>query len=335
MKYKLVVCGGTFDHFHKGHREFLRYALSMSDKLLVGLTSDNYVKAKDKFDCVEEFRTRINSLENFFIHEKVSDRVSIERIDDIFIPKIWENLPIEAIVVSKNTVYGAEKINLKRKEQRKYPLKIKISPLIKSENNEYISSSRIRNGEINREGKPYINPYWLNHNVLITDNLRQELKKPFGILIKDKKDYGSLSCPFLITVGDITTKIFNQIGQNPDISVVDFYVARQKEFFSLKDLGFSDGEEIIEVNNPPGYLTSDLFKAASLLFKREKNKRIVVKIEGEEDLSVLPLALTAPLKSLVFYGQPREGVVKVYVSEDVKEKAYNFVSQFTTNTRGY
>jgi len=335
MKHKLVVCGGTFDHFHKGHREFLRYALSISGKLFVGLTTDSFVLAKNNGKWSEDYKTRKLQLEQFLYREKVIDRIYLEPIEDIFIPKIWEKLPIEAIVVSKKTVYGAKKINLKRKEQRKYPLIIEIAPLVKDKNNGYISSSRIRNGEINREGKVYLSPYWLNHNLIITNKLRKEFKNPFGTLIKDKKDYGNLISPFLITVGDITTKVFNQIGLNQNISVVDFHVARHKEFFSLEDLGFSQGQKFIMVNNPPGHLTSDLFKAVSFLFKKEKSRRTVVKIEGEEDLSVLPLVLAAPLKSLIFYGQPREGVVKVYVSEDVKEKAYNFVSQFITNTRGY
>lgn len=328
MKYKLVVCGGTFDHFHKGHREFLRYALSISSQALIGLTTDVYIKDKDAINSIEDYKTRKQSLESFLDRKNARHRVKIEPINNIFIPKIWETMPIESIIVSKNTYQAARKVNSERKEQGKYPLKIEIVPLVKSEDNEHISSSRIRNGEITREGKLYLSPYWLKRNLTITDKLRKEFKKPFGLLIKDKKDYGSLTSPFLITVGDVTTKIFNKLGLNQNISVVDFYVARHKEFSSLKDLDFLGNEEVVWVNNPAGYLTPDLFRVVAKLFKKQNNKRIVVKIEGEEDLAVLPFVLALPLGSLVFYGQPSKGVVRVEASEETKEKAYNFVNQF-------
>ena len=349
MQYNLVVCGGTFDHFHKGHEAFLNYALSLSRKIIVGLTSDEYVtklKIKnEKLKIIEDFETRRESILSFLKQERALNRGEIERIDDVYIPKIWESLNIEAIIVSKDTVYGAEKINSKRKEQGKYPLKIETVLLVKNENNEHISSSRIRNGEINREGIPYLNPYWLNHNLIITDKLREGLKKPFGTILRNDfvlanevrpesptaiRDAGqaSMTHPYIITVGDVTTKIFNDLHLGQDISVIDFLVARHKRFSSIKELGFTGKEKIIKVDNPAGYLTQNLFKTVSNLFKQAKNKQMVLKINGEEDLSVLPLILAAPLGAVIFYGQPGKGAVKVEVSERTKEEAYNFTSQF-------
>ena len=118
MKYNLVVCGGTFDHFHKGHREFLRHALSISNKLLVGLTTNKYIETKNNNELIEDFKVRKHSLEDFFYKEKSRNRAWIEPIDDIYLPKIWESLPIEAIVVSKNSISGAEKINLRKKSKQ-------------------------------------------------------------------------------------------------------------------------------------------------------------------------------------------------------------------------
>ena len=329
MKYNLAVCGGTFDHFHKGHRAFLGYALSLCHRLLIGLTTDNYVREKNKGELIQDYQIRKQQLGEFLRKEKVIDRVFIEPIDDIFIPKVWEKLSIEAIIVSENTVSGAEKINLKRNEQGKYSLKIEICPPVKSENNEYISSSKIRSGEINREGRPYIKSLWLKNRLLITEKLRRDFKKPFGTLFRKAEDLKRPACPYLITVGDVTTKAFNDLGFNQDISVVDFKVARKKEFSDLTELGFSDGEKIFRVINPAGCLTSALFKTVPKIFKLKKgNQRIILQIEGEEDLCVLPLILIVPLGSMIFYGQPKEGIVKIKVSEKTKEIAYDLVSQF-------
>ena len=59
-----------------------------------------------------------------------------------------------------------------------------------------------------------------------------------------------------------------------------------------------------------------------------QKKRIVIKIDGEEHLSVLPMVLCAPLGFVIFYGQPHEGVVKVEITEEKKEKAYSMTCKF-------
>lgn len=328
MKYNLVVCGGTFDHFHKGHREFLRHGLAISKKVLIGLTTDEYVKSKNKSGYIDGFKKRKQKLEKFLIEENAIDRVSIEPIDDIYLPKVWECLPIEAIIVSEDTVYGAKKVNLKRKEQKKSSLNIEVFPLIKSEDNGYISSSRIRNGEINIEGRPYVNPLWLKGSLLITERLRRKFKRPFGVLLRETRRLKRRERPYLITVGDITTKTFNDLGLNQDISVIDFRVARKKEFSSFAQLGFSSRIKVIDTKNPAGCLTPSIFSSVTAIFAHRKNERIILKIDGEEDLSVLPLVLAAPLGSIIFYGQPGKGVVKVKVTKRSKEISYNLVGQF-------
>ncbi len=330
-KYNLVVCGGTFDHFHKGHRAFLRDVLSIGNKVLIGLTTDRYIKAKNNSQRIEDYTLRKQQVEEFLDEEKAKSRVQIEAIDDIFIPKIWETLPIEAIVVSRNTIKGAEAINLKRKEQKKSLLKIEIVPLINDQNNEYISSSRIRKGKINREGKLFLNQKFFKKDFVISENLRHKLQKPFGKLYNKILSVKNSDIPYLITVGDITTLNFNRLNLKQDISVIDFYVARKKNFFSFSQLGFTGNEKVVTAYNPPGHITSDLTIKVLGLFNLER-ERIILKIEGEEDLAVLPLILSAPLNSIIYYGQPGQGVVEIKVSEDIKEKAYNLL---LGNTRGH
>ena len=69
-----------------------------------------------------------------------------------------------------------------------------------------------------------------------------------------------------------------------------------------------------------------LFLEISRIFSDYKNQSIVLQIEGEEDLAVLPIILSAPLNSIIFYGQPNNGLVRVDVSEEVKERTKKLVS---------
>jgi uncharacterized protein (UPF0218 family) len=55
---------------------------------------------------------------------------------------------------------------------------------------------------------------------------------------------------------------------------------------------------------------------------------VILKIIGEEDLAVLPLILAAPLDTIIYYGQPNKGLVKILVSEENKERAYNILLKF-------
>jgi len=334
-RFNLVVCGGTFDHFHKGHETFLRFILSMGDKVILGLTTDRYTHNKKLNNSVESYQERKNSIEEFFRRENASDRFEIEPIDNLFIPKKWESLNIDAIAVSKDTQKGAEIINQDRKERGLSQLKVIVAPIIFADSNKELSSFRIRNGEINREGKLCINPLWLEKNLMLPKNLRKELKKPFGELFKKVKDSFKNKNSLVITVGDITTKTFNDISLGQNLSIIDFKVAREEKFSNILELGFVGDENIFKVDNPAGYITSNLFITLSEIFKSDIEDKMILLINGEEDLAVLPLILAAPLGSVIWYGQPKEGIVQVIATEETKKKAYKIVEQFSFNTRGH
>ncbi len=46
--FDLVATGGTFDLIHKGHLALLEKSFSISSKVIIGLTSDDLAKKKDK-----------------------------------------------------------------------------------------------------------------------------------------------------------------------------------------------------------------------------------------------------------------------------------------------
>lgn len=327
-KFNLVVCGGTFDHFHKGHESFLGHAFSVSKRVIVGVTSESYVKNL-KFriqnsELIEPFGKRKDAVLGFAKSRGVLEKTEIVKIDDIFGPTLNKNLAIDAIAVSQDTKKGAEYINRKRERLHLSPLKVFIAPAVYAQDGKFISSGRIRNGEINREGKLYVNPLWLKKDLMLPENLREKFKKPFGVLMPEAKGLGDLA-EIAATVGDVTARKFNEFKLNQQVSAIDFKVERQKRFSDIRELGFLGSERLIKVSNPAGSITSDLFKTCLTIWNKGK---VILLIEGEEDLTVLPLVLTAPLGAAIFYGQPGEGIVKIEVSEEIKKIVYGLVNKF-------
>lgn len=344
-KYETVVCCGTFDFLHNGHKEFIRYAFLEGERVVLGLTSDKFVtQFKDNSD-IEPFDDRKIKLEEF-LKSRGLRNYEIVPIDDAYGFAISKEYKLDAIIVTDETKKNAYRINEVRKGKNLKPLDILIFEQINADDGKPITSTRIRNGEINRQGKVYVGQSIFTKTFYLPDDLREELRKPFGKLFPSgvasfpprfpPRRWNSLtpkdlSASKTITVGDVVTKSFNQAGFGQWLSVVDFRVARKNKFTEMKELGFLGNEKVIKVNNPSGSITAELTGIINILFRSaDFSSRIIIKIDGEEDLAVLPVILVSPLGSTIFYGQPNQGVVKVDVNEDTKKKAYKIISKFTT-----
>lgn len=325
MKYNIVVSGGTFDRFHTGHKEFLRFQLAQSKKVLIGVTSDSYIGTFKDAE-IEKFSTRKRSLVNFLKEEGVLERVEIAEIDSIFIPEKWSKLPIDALVVTEETKKSAPQINKQRIQNGLNALEVVSYVMVRAEDGGIISSSRIRNGEINRDGRLFIKKEWLKKTLYLTKSTRKACKRPFGKIITSVPT----NLLHIISVGDISTYSFTSAKYYPDISVVDLLVKRKKKFANLQEFSFLGSEEVVKAENQPGGLTPDLFKRVAEAFKNVRDgKKVIIHVHGEEDLAVLPIILASPLGYCIFYGQPNRGMVQVQVTEQIKEKAYSLVSQFS------
>ena len=56
--------------------------------------------------------------------------------------------------------------------------------------------------------------------------------------------------------------------------------------------------------------------------------KVVIKVNGEEDMAVIPVVLASPLGYEIYYGQPGKGVVKIIVTEKIKGEIKNLISKF-------
>lgn len=151
-KFKTVGVGGTFDEFHRGHRALLMKAFEVGEHVMIGMSSDEFVERMNKPHKTASYTHRLIDLREFLNDLGLSDRVEIFPIDDPSGGVLLSRGPIEALIVSRETEPTALKINERRKEIGLPQLQIVVIDMIPSENHSAISTTRIRKGEIDREG---------------------------------------------------------------------------------------------------------------------------------------------------------------------------------------
>lgn len=147
-EYKKIAVGGTFDKFHKGHEKLLSTAFELGEEVLIGVTSDKF--ASNKGHDVEPLFQRIHRIEEFI--KKYDNKYEIKEIFDANGTADLDP-SLDAIVVSEETESTAESINVIRKNNGLNSLDIIVIEWIMAYDDNPISSTRIRKGEINKNGK--------------------------------------------------------------------------------------------------------------------------------------------------------------------------------------
>ena len=146
-----MAIGGTFDKLHKGHKILLLKAFEIGEHILIGLCSDEFAEKIRKPHPTARFEKRLEELEFFLKKHDFYERAEIIPLNDPFGTAI-SNKCIEALVVSHETKGVAIKINRERIRAGFHPLEIIIINMVPAENYKPISTTRIREGEIDREG---------------------------------------------------------------------------------------------------------------------------------------------------------------------------------------
>jgi len=151
-----------------------------------------------------------------------------------------------------------------------------------------------------------------------SDEELRVFKKPAGVLIRNEKiSIDSLS-PYLktqliISVGDATTEKLLSLGIVPSVQIVDGREQREKRKLPEKRYATE-----IKCINPAGGISKDAISAVKQALTSEKPVRITV--DGEEDLMGAVVLAFAPDDSVMFYGQPLEGLVAVRINEESRRR---------------
>jgi pantetheine-phosphate adenylyltransferase len=149
--YSKVAVGGTFDQLHRGHKALLSRAFEVGDKVVIGLTSDRFVVKMDKQHKTSSYSDRRRELEAFLAEQGLLSRAEIVPLEDAFGLTI-SGKDLEAIVVSEETAKIAVAINQERQSERHKPLQVITVCMVPADNHNPISTTRIRSGEIDRNG---------------------------------------------------------------------------------------------------------------------------------------------------------------------------------------
>ena len=149
-KFTLVATGGTFDIVHKGHLALLQKAFSVSSSVIIGLTSDELAIKKGK-KTLNDFDTRKKNLKSIIEKEFPNSQYEISKLDNDFGPAVLEK-DVQALVTSQETSYQGENLNKLREERNMSSIETIVVPMILAGDGQRISTTRIRNSEIDSEG---------------------------------------------------------------------------------------------------------------------------------------------------------------------------------------
>lgn len=152
QKFKTVVVGGTFDEFHRGHKTLLLKALEVGDRVIIGLSTDDLARKLKKNHEVATYRERLRELNEFLKEQGVLSKAKIVPLKTHYGITLSKGCA-EALVVSRETEARAKEINQKRKAKGLPPLHVIVIEMVPAENHLVISTTRIRQKEIDREGR--------------------------------------------------------------------------------------------------------------------------------------------------------------------------------------
>ncbi len=141
-RFSKVAVGGTFDRLHPGHRRIISVAVKLGERVVIGVTTDEFVKRVGKRG-VEPHERRVERVREFVRELGAEDRVEIVPLDDRYGITL-DDPELEALVVSPETEPTAVEINEKRRERGLDPLAIIVVPFVLDRNGERISSTKLR-----------------------------------------------------------------------------------------------------------------------------------------------------------------------------------------------
>jgi len=323
-KLKRCLVGGTFDRFHNGHKSLLEAALEAAEHVEVWITNDAMSAAKSPI--LQPFEDRREAILCW-----ADERITTHELEDNFGPAPTRT-DCDGIICTPETLGNCQDINELRLKNGLLPLEIIEVQHSLDQVGGIISSSRIRAGIIDCEGKLWVQESQKNQTHHFHFGLDEELKKPNGELFTGPEESPEVAMSSameniapgsIVAVGDVCVATLLDMGLVADIAVID---GMTKRIELEKKVESSKFELLLKAENPPGQITPSLFEAVSLALRSDQST--CIEVEGEEDLAPIVIHLLAPLGTNVVYGQPNTGVVLRVTTLECKQQCRELLSKF-------
>lgn len=148
--FDIVATGGTFDILHKGHYMLLLKAFEVGQRVIIGVSSDSFATRKQK-KIINNYRIREENLKIFIDKNFKKSNYSLYQLDDFYGPTVLTR-DVQAIITTESSLENCVKINKLRESKGMPQLEIILVPLVEDKEGKVISSTRIREGEIDING---------------------------------------------------------------------------------------------------------------------------------------------------------------------------------------
>ena len=341
----LGLVGGTFDRFHVGHQKLLEIGLNECHMLEIWMTSDILAKRKDKRIGLWNDRKELIMSS---LPPNLQDRVSFHVLEDEYGPAPSHEAA-EVIICTRETMSNCDEINKIRARNKLNNLRTIIVDPILDGNGGVVSSTNIRMGLTDRDGRPWLNEEIGKSTMSLNSAVEAKLKTPFGLLVEgDENQPENAMMDVLerisgepgpiIAVGDVTVKTLQDLNKPADIAIIDGMTKREK-WDQASEIDHNLYDHVLKCRNPAGSITPELYHCcfqAMMNFgyneSKEASRSTLIIVEGEEDLAPLILHPLAPLGTVILYGQPGKGVVIRLTDLDSKSRCRNLLDSMDANS---
>jgi len=151
QRLNIITVAGTFDVMHKGHWFLLDEAFNVSNKVIIGITTDRFAVSMHKPHDIDPYEVRLWVVKEYLQSKGLLRRATFFPLDDPYGPAINDG-EIEGILVSEETEARAEEINQIRVKKGEKPLLIFVMKMILADDGKPISSTRVRRQEVDKYG---------------------------------------------------------------------------------------------------------------------------------------------------------------------------------------
>lgn len=151
MRFQVVATGGTFDEIHLGHLALLAKAFEAGEKVIIGVSSDEFAKRRGK-TINHNYDQRVANLRTTIAERFDKVNFEIAKLDEVFGPAVTSG-DVGALVASSETRVKADVLNKIRTDRGLLPVQVISVGMVKAEDGLPISSTRIRAGEVDSNGR--------------------------------------------------------------------------------------------------------------------------------------------------------------------------------------